>query len=146
MQTNLAEPDFDVVIVGSGVAGALAAYRLAQSNMRVLILEAGGVAPDSLGRYALVRSFIGSPTRRPIRLFAVTMSLRISRFLLPQSTEPTITITSKDTLETSSSVITSDWSADRLGTGRGFMSGCCQMILRWKPCTARAWTGRSATT
>ncbi len=63
MQTNLAEPDFDVVIVGSGVAGALAAYRLAQSNMRVLILEAGGVAPDSLGRYALVRSFIGSPTK-----------------------------------------------------------------------------------
>jgi len=30
MQTNLAEPDFDVIIVGSGIAGALVAYRLAR--------------------------------------------------------------------------------------------------------------------
>ena len=63
MQTNLAEPDFDVIIVGSGVAGALAAYRLAQSKVRVLILEAGGVPSESLGRYALVRSYIESPPK-----------------------------------------------------------------------------------
>ena len=63
MQTNLAEPDFDVIIVGSGIAGALAAYRLARAKMNVLILEAGGVPSDSLGRYALVRSFIGSPSK-----------------------------------------------------------------------------------
>ena len=43
MQTNLAEPDFDVIIVGSGIAGALAAYRLARAKVKVLILEAGGV-------------------------------------------------------------------------------------------------------
>jgi glucose dehydrogenase len=63
MQINLAEPDFDVIIVGSGIAGALAAYRLARSNVKVLILEAGGVPSDSLGRYALVNSFIGSPPK-----------------------------------------------------------------------------------
>ncbi len=45
------EPEFDIVIVGSGIAGALSAYRLAQARpqLRVLMLEAGGVAPDSLG-------------------------------------------------------------------------------------------------
>jgi len=63
MQINLAEPDFDVIIVGSGIAGALAAYRLARSKVRVLILEAGGVPSESLGRYALVNSFIGSPPK-----------------------------------------------------------------------------------
>jgi choline dehydrogenase-like flavoprotein len=63
MQINLAEPDFDVIIVGSGIAGALAAYRLARSNVRVLMLEAGGVPSESLGRYALVNSFIGSPPK-----------------------------------------------------------------------------------
>ena len=63
MQINLAEPDFDVIIVGSRIAGALAAYRLARSKVRVLILEAGGVPSESLGRYALVNSFIGSPPK-----------------------------------------------------------------------------------
>ena len=63
MQTNLAEPDFDVIIVGSGIAGALVAHRLARAKVRVLILEAGGVPPDSLGRYALVRSYIASPSK-----------------------------------------------------------------------------------
>jgi choline dehydrogenase-like flavoprotein len=63
MQTNLAQPDFDVIIVGSGIAGALAAYRLARAKVNVLMLEAGGVPSDSLGRYALVRSFISSPSK-----------------------------------------------------------------------------------
>lgn len=63
MKTTLAQPDFDVVIVGSGIAGALAAARLAAANMRVLMLEAGGVASDSLGRYALVRSYMESPSK-----------------------------------------------------------------------------------
>jgi glucose dehydrogenase len=33
--------DFDVVIVGAGVAGAMVAYRLAKAGARVLMLEAG---------------------------------------------------------------------------------------------------------
>src|SRR5205807_1802031 len=58
-------PEFDVIIVGSGVAGALAGYRLAQARLKVLVLEAGGVAPDSLGRYAMMRSYMTSPSKMP---------------------------------------------------------------------------------
>src|SRR5262249_29023169 len=63
MQTNLAEPDFDVIIVGSGIAGALVAYRLARAKVSVLILEAGGPPPDSRARFALVPSFAPSPSK-----------------------------------------------------------------------------------
>src|SRR5262245_42792659 len=37
---------YDVVISGSGVAGVLIAYRLAQAKVRVLILEAGGMPSE----------------------------------------------------------------------------------------------------
>ncbi len=65
MRPIIDDPEFDVVVIGSGVAGALTAYRLAQNRARVLILEAGGVAPDSLGRYAMVNSFMTSPSKSP---------------------------------------------------------------------------------
>jgi len=32
--------DFDVIVVGAGVAGGMVAYRLARAGARVLILEA----------------------------------------------------------------------------------------------------------
>lgn len=47
----------DVVIVGSGIAGALCAWRLAQSGLKVLILEAG----PRLQRDAIIRGFQTSP-------------------------------------------------------------------------------------
>lgn len=47
----------DVVIVGSGVAGALCAYRLAQQGVNVLVLEAG----PRLQREAVIRGFQASP-------------------------------------------------------------------------------------
>ncbi|NEO32806.1 MAG: GMC family oxidoreductase [Symploca sp. SIO3C6] len=43
--------NYDVVIVGAGIAGALAAYKLAQANKRVLILEAGTEVPSNRGDY-----------------------------------------------------------------------------------------------
>jgi len=58
-------PEFDVVIVGSGIAGALAAYRLAKAKKKVLILEAGGVAPESLGRRTMLENFITSSSKAP---------------------------------------------------------------------------------
>jgi glucose dehydrogenase len=65
MRPILEAPEFDVVIIGSGISGALLAYRLAQSNVRVLILEAGGVPEDSLGRWAMVHNYVTSPSKAP---------------------------------------------------------------------------------
>lgn len=47
----------DVVIVGSGVAGALCAFRLARQGAKVLVLEAG----PRLQREAIVKGFQDSP-------------------------------------------------------------------------------------
>ena len=47
--------DFDVVVIGAGVAGAMTAYRLAQDGARVLMLEAGSRNParaQMVGAYA----------------------------------------------------------------------------------------------
>jgi glucose dehydrogenase len=56
---------YDVVIIGSGVAGALAAYRLAKAKKKVLIVEAGGIAPESLGRWTMVQNYIASSAKAP---------------------------------------------------------------------------------
>jgi choline dehydrogenase-like flavoprotein len=65
MRPYVNEPEFDVVIIGSGIAGALAAYRLAAANKKVLILEAGGIAPESLDRWTMVQNFITSSSKAP---------------------------------------------------------------------------------
>jgi glucose dehydrogenase len=46
----------DVVIIGSGVAGALCAWRLAQKGLKVLILEAG----PRIERKDIVQGFVGA--------------------------------------------------------------------------------------
>src|SRR5215472_8453704 len=48
--------DFDVVIIGAGVAGAMVAYRLAKAGARVVMLEAGirnPPRPQIVGAYAI---------------------------------------------------------------------------------------------
>src|SRR5690349_14261113 len=55
--------DFDVVIVGSGVAGALAAYKLAQAGAQVLILEAGSRNP---ARAKMMASYAIASTPKPL--------------------------------------------------------------------------------
>ena len=57
--------DFDVVIVGSGIAGAFVAHALAKRRVKVLMIEAGGIVPDSLNRVGLVRNYLGSLTQAP---------------------------------------------------------------------------------
>ncbi len=53
--------DADVVIVGSGIAGAMTGYRLAQAGFKVLILEAG----PRVDRAQAVTLFRKSPTKDP---------------------------------------------------------------------------------
>ena len=40
------EPEYDVVIVGAGVAGSLMAWQLAKAKLKVLMLEAGEAGPE----------------------------------------------------------------------------------------------------
>src|SRR5262245_29370716 len=60
MTANSRAYDFDVVIVGSGVAGALLAYRLSGAKLNVLLLEAGSSAPD---RTTIQENFVTSPLK-----------------------------------------------------------------------------------
>lgn len=59
----MSHKSFDVVIIGSGMAGALLAHRLAQAKVNTLILEAGDFVPDMPGRYDLVRTFAKSAAK-----------------------------------------------------------------------------------
>ena len=39
--TEPAEPDFDVIVIGAGIAGCVTAYQLAQQGRSVLLIERG---------------------------------------------------------------------------------------------------------
>ncbi|WP_165435137.1 GMC family oxidoreductase [Bradyrhizobium sp. Leo121] len=65
MRPILEHAEFDLVVIGSGVAGAMVAHQVAKDGFRVLILEAGGVPPDSLGRWAMVHNYTNSPSKAP---------------------------------------------------------------------------------
>jgi electron transfer flavoprotein-quinone oxidoreductase len=41
--SDAAEPDFDVVVVGAGIAGSVTAYRLAERGLSVVLIERGDV-------------------------------------------------------------------------------------------------------
>jgi choline dehydrogenase-like flavoprotein len=45
------QTNYDAVIVGAGIAGGLAAYKLAQAGKRVLILDGGPPVPPNRGEY-----------------------------------------------------------------------------------------------
>jgi glucose dehydrogenase len=54
--------DFDIVVIGAGVAGAIAAYRLAQTGARVLMLESGNRNP---GRGQMAGMYATAPIKTP---------------------------------------------------------------------------------
>ena len=39
--TETAEPDFEVIVIGAGIAGCVAAYQLARQGRSVLLIERG---------------------------------------------------------------------------------------------------------
>src|SRR5205823_2264886 len=59
----MAETVYDVVIVGSGIAGAIVAKELAQAGKSVALLEAGVALPN--GREELLERFFLQPARLP---------------------------------------------------------------------------------
>ncbi len=56
------ETNFDVIIIGAGVAGGLIANELAKSKKKVLILEAGEIGKD---RVDLLASYFMAPIKTP---------------------------------------------------------------------------------
>src|SRR6516165_5885605 len=63
MSLNPTTEHFDVIIVGSGVAGALAADRLVKKGKNVCIIEAGGFATDERNRDRMLDYYVGSPSK-----------------------------------------------------------------------------------
>src|SRR5215831_1242950 len=56
---------YDVVVIGTGVAGALAAYHLKRAGLDVLMLEAGATLPEYETRRALRRRYVASFSKAP---------------------------------------------------------------------------------
>ena len=54
--------EFDVVIVGAGIAGGLAADALTKAGLKVIVLEAG---PNNQSRGPLMKRYYASPIRTP---------------------------------------------------------------------------------
>ena len=63
--------DYDVVVVGAGVAGALIAARLAQAGVRTLVLEAG---PRRSNRLELVGSYSTASAKIPSAPYGGTLA------------------------------------------------------------------------
>ena len=63
--------------------GPLAAFRLAQAGYLVLILEAGGVAPDSIGRWSMAHYYWTSPSKSPDSPFCADGVLPIDPNIQP---------------------------------------------------------------
>jgi len=54
--------EFDVIVIGAGVAGALTAWKLAEAKLKVLILEAGERGPE---RVELVGNYATASAKNP---------------------------------------------------------------------------------
>lgn len=84
--TDTTELDTDVLVVGAGLAGLVTATRLAQSGLRVVVLESGGRAPtgdsDPLNEIDTVADFYAAATEGRVRCLGGT-STRWGGAMLP---------------------------------------------------------------
>jgi hypothetical protein len=129
----------DVVVVGSGVAGALVADRLQRSGRKVTILEAGPtIDRDQLSKCSALR-----PPRSPNRRIRTPLG-RLTR-PSSRSVSPAPAISSKTDLTPSVPRMNGSWEAP-LGTGWARRRACCRRTSRCTPCSASGSTGRSPTT
>lgn len=85
--TTPEEPDFDVVVVGSGYGGAVAAARFARANYRVCVLERGreylaGEFPSQLGdlpaHIRFRRADWGNTVANPLGLFDISFGAQVA--------------------------------------------------------------------
>src|SRR5690606_17834002 len=59
----MSTPEYDLVIVGAGIAGAIVAYQLGLQGKQVLILEAGGEVPADRSGY--MKTFFKANAKTP---------------------------------------------------------------------------------
>src|SRR5262245_6555779 len=58
--------EFDVVVVGAGVAGALVAWKLADAKFNVCLIDAGERRLETIDRAEFVKKFAEAPTSSPL--------------------------------------------------------------------------------
>src|SRR6516162_11624885 len=81
----MADDNVDVVVVGSGFAGALIANELAKQGKRVVILEAGDGIPTDINEY--MRRFYKAAAKVPESAYTPTLFDKDGQFS-PEANDP----------------------------------------------------------
>ena len=81
----MADDNVDVVVVGSGFAGALIANELAKQGKRVVILEAGDGIPTDINEY--MRRFYKAAAKVPESPYTPTLFDKDGQFS-PEANDP----------------------------------------------------------
>ncbi|WP_044559327.1 GMC family oxidoreductase [Azospirillum sp. B4] len=100
-----AAPAYDVVIVGSGISGAMMAKQLGEAGKKVLILEAGAPLPVNIDGY--LHTFFQSPAKVPEspyipNLFSDAATFTLANPTLLNAPRPTVLTLSADSWQNQS--------------------------------------------
>lgn len=143
--TVAASADYDIVIVGTGISGAIIAKQAAEAGKRVLILEAGTGANRTLAGYNdLLTTFYlaaGKDNQSPFPLNANAAIPAARSFESCRRGKPIARRTSFNPALMSVIRHIPEFSAERRCTGRRKRRACFARISRHAPFSARGWTG-----